>query len=94
MAQRLFSNAQTNITSGSFIKQDIDLMSVFAWGVFDGASISLQFSPDGVEWFDDPTAELVFTEKTIRTQRVTVGAHVRAVITGAGASTNVTLMVL
>jgi len=94
MAQRLFDNVAINATSGSWVKPDTDLLSVFVWGVFDSAVAKIQFSPDGVEWFDDPTFELQFTTKGIKTQAVSVGVHIRAVISNAGSATNLSVWIL
>jgi len=94
MAQKLFQGVAINATSGSWVKPDMDLLTVFAWGVFNGAQVKIEFSPDGEEWFEDPIGELTFDAKAIRTQRVSVGVHIRAVITSAGASTNLNLWVL
>lgn len=93
MATKLFQNVGVNSVSGPWIKPDTDLFTVFAWGNFGGAKIRIQFSPDGIEWFDDPTDELWFYEKSIRTQRVSVGIHVRAAITDVNVSTNVSLWI-
>ncbi len=94
MAQRLFDNVAIDAASGSWIKPDMAVMSVFVWGVFDGAVVKIQFSPDGETWFDDPTFELQFTAKAIKTQDVSVGVHIRATISSAGASTNLTVWIL
>ena len=91
MAQKLFTDVSINSNSGSFVKPDIDLMTVFAWGTFDGATVKIQFSPDGEEWFDDPIGELNFTSKALRTQRVTAGVHIRATISNAGGSNNLSV---
>lgn len=93
MAQKLFTNISVDSNSGVWIKPDIDLFTVFVWGTFGGSTVTIQFSPDGDEWFSDPIGELIFTEKTIRTQYVSVGIHVRAVISDAGASTNLNVWV-
>jgi hypothetical protein len=94
MAQRLFTNVAIESTSGSFIKPDLAQMTAFAWGTFDGARIRLQFSPDGLTWFDDPTQEVVFTERTLRRVNVSVGVHVRAVLDRVGGSTNINFWVI
>lgn len=94
MAQKLFDQVAVNSNSGSWIKPDMDLLTVYVWGTFNGATVKVQFSPDGTEWFDDPIGELVFTQKLIRTQKVSVGTHIRAVISDAGGSTNLSAWVL
>jgi len=94
MAQKLFDQVAVNADSGSWIKPDTGILTVFAWGTFDGATIKIQFSPDGVEWFDDPTGELIFTNKILRTQYVSVGVHIRAVLSNVGGSTNASLWLL
>jgi hypothetical protein len=64
------------------------LQTVFCWGTFNGATVTLQGSPEGTEWFDITS----FTAKGV----IGIGLSVRflrAVITSAGASTSVTLLV-
>lgn len=93
MAQAFMTNIAVNHETGSWIKPDTGIMTVFVWGTFGGATIKIQFSPDGEKWFDDPIGELNFTQETIRTQQVSVGIHIRAVLSNAGASTNLNCMV-
>lgn len=55
----------------------------FVWGTFDGATVTPQISPDGNEWFDVTS----FTEKGMTVIEAAAG-RVRAMVSGAGASTD------
>lgn len=64
------------------------LQTIFVWGVFDGATVRLQGSPDGNEWFDLAN----FNAKEV----LGIGLNVRflrASVTNAGATTNLNLLV-
>jgi len=60
----------------------------WVWGTFDGASISLEASPDGSNWFVLGDA-VSFTEKGVGAFQLGP-CRLRATLTGAGAATNVT----
>lgn len=69
--------------------------TVFVWGTFDGATVTIEISPDGVEWFDAPNSDgdpLEFTAKGVENIDVQC-AYIRAVVTNAGASTEVSAAV-
>lgn len=64
------------------------LQTVYCWGTFGGATVTLQGSPDGSEWFD----LISFSAKQV----VGIGLsarYLRASISGAGGSTSVNLLV-
>ena len=68
--------------------------TIYAWGTFDGASVALQVSPDGVEWFDITGGDTgTFTAKEARVIEVSAYA-IRGVVTSAGASTSLNLTVM
>jgi hypothetical protein len=79
-----------NVTSNSTSQAQENysyLQTVYCFGTFGGANVNLQGSPDGVEWFD----LINFTNKEV----VGIGLSVRffrAVVTGATATTNLTLL--
>jgi hypothetical protein len=77
----------TNITTSAQENYSY-LQTVFCFGTFNGATITLQGSPDGAEWFD----LVSFTTKQVMGIGLSV-RFLRATITGAGASTSVTLLV-
>jgi hypothetical protein len=64
------------------------LHSLFCYGVFDGACVRVQGSPDGVEWFDVAS----FTAKSILTLSLFLN-HMRAQVCNAGERTCVTLII-
>ena len=84
---RLLDSADSNVTSAAEENYSY-LQTVFVWGDFDGASVSLQGSPDGAEWF-----ELAgFTAKEVLGIGLNV-RYLRAQVSEAGASTNLFLLV-
>lgn len=65
--------------------------TVYVWGTFDSATVDIQVSPDGSEWF--PTTGGQFTEKGAKTIELT--AHqFRLVVASAGGSTSINAAVL
>lgn len=83
-----------NSASGEAQLADAQVRTAFVWGTFNGATVTLQFSPDGGDtWFDDISGELTFTGKALHTFNASAGLWLRAVITGAGASTNLSCWV-
>lgn len=84
---QLLQSATSNITTSAQENYSY-LQTIYCYGTFGGASVLLQGSPNGIEWFDLVT----FTTKQV----VGIGLnvrHLRAVITGATGTTNVTLLV-
>lgn len=84
-------NAQTTSANGVAItlKRPLNVPregSLFIFGTFDGATVTIQDSMDGTEWFDVPSG--AFTAKS-RANYQTHAQYVRAVVSGAGASTSV-----
>jgi hypothetical protein len=64
------------------------LQTVYCYGSFAGASVNLQGSPNGTEWFDLVT----FNSKEVIGIGLSV-RYLRGVVSGATASTNVNLLV-
>lgn len=98
MAQTLFTNESGTVgaltASGSFLKADTAILTVFVWGTFDGARVRLQTSPDaGTTWFDDRTKEMEFTFRDARNFNVAPGVQLRAVLDQAGTSTSLSMIV-
>jgi len=89
----LFKNQTTNangVTSG-MLKGGFSTM--FAYGTFGGGTITIEMSPDGVEWFD---SGLVVTTKTMANLDVAYrmnGIKIRAVLSGS-AGADVTVLAL
>lgn len=72
-------------------KVPYQVQTIYVWGVFDGASVQLQFSADGEEWFTPPNA--TWTSKTIA--NLSISAYfIRAVVNDAGVDTNLNLQVI
>lgn len=65
------------------------LYTLFVWGTFGGATVTLEISFDGVEWF--PVSGVSITAKTVVNVEFRA-QYVRAVVTGgAGVSINALL---
>lgn len=83
---RIFKDETTNATSpasSAFNGQH----TVFCWGTFGGATVKIQLSFDGAEWFD--VDDLTFTAKTVINAYLGKDVQVRGVISGGtGASIN------
>ncbi|MCP4992864.1 MAG: hypothetical protein GY934_03615 [Gammaproteobacteria bacterium] len=86
--QNLFS-AQT--ADGSEVSGSLGagLKTVFCWGTFDSATVKVQLSPDGSEWFD--LDDLTFTAKGVVNFMTQIGVQYRANLSSAGGSTSVNL---
>jgi|LakMenEpi03Aug12_release.lakeMendotaPanAssembly.Ray.scaffolds.fasta_scaffold750303_2 hypothetical protein len=84
---QIFQNVTINSTSDAQENYSY-LQTVYCYGVFAGANVTLQGSPNGTEWFDLVT----FTAKEV----IGIGLSVRflrGVVSGVTISTNVTLLV-
>ena len=84
---QILQNINTNSTSVAEENYSY-LQTVYCYGVFAGAVVTLQGSPDGNEWFD----LVAFSTKEV----VGIGLSVRflrGMVLGATASTNVSLLV-
>lgn len=69
---------------------DRALKTIFVWGTFDGASVKVEVSANGIDWVDatnDSGAVLTFTAKGVSNINVH-GAHIRFNVSSAGASTS------
>lgn len=90
MTIRLLTNASTG--NGEAKYSDGRSYNFMLWGEFDGATVTLQQSPDeGDTWIDIPMGSGVaaFTdEATLIIDFLGVGTQIRAAITGEGASTS------
>jgi hypothetical protein len=64
------------------------LHSLFCYGVFDGAVVRVQGSPDGTEWFDIAS----FMAKSTLTLYLSL-THLRAIVCGVGKQTCVSLII-
>lgn len=82
---QLLSQATTNGNSTAH-ENYAYLQTIYCWGTFDGATITLQASPNNSEWFDVAS----FTQKTVRGVGLNA-RYLRANISNAGASTSVYL---
>ncbi len=89
--QNLFS-AQT--ADGSEVSDSLGagLKTVFCWGTFDSATVKVQLSPDGLEWFD--FSDLTFTAKAAMNFKTQIGVQYRANLSSAGGSTSVNLSIV
>lgn len=95
----IFVNQTANATSQSHKRQwfitskviPFATQTVYVWGTFDGANVQLQVSPDGVEWFTPLNA--TFSAKAVTNINVSA-YYVRGIVSNAGASTSVNLVVL
>ena len=86
---RIFDNETTNATSAAHPGMG-GTRTVYCWGTFGGATVKLQMSPDGSEWFD--VEDLTFAAKTA-VNAVFVGSMIRGVISG-GSSASINLEVV
>lgn len=95
---KLLLENQTTNTDGSQATQTLNnsllfgkYLTVFAYGTWDGATATLEFSPDsGVTWITAGN-DTTFTEDSGGNIYVTPGGiSLRFSITGAGASTDIT----
>lgn len=86
--------AGSNGTSDAALMRDVGVDrvdSVYVWGTFDGATVTIQYSPDGTEWFDPE--ENSFTAKAA--SAIELNAYqVRAVVSGGGGSESINVMLM
>lgn len=84
---RLLDSVDSNVTSA--VEENYSyLQTIFVWGSFNGATVSLQGSPDGQEWFELAS----FNGKEVLGIGLNV-RYLRAQVSNAGASTNLFLLV-
>lgn len=82
---KIFDSETTNATSAAASTSNASL-TVYCWGTFGGATVKLQVTPDGSEWFD--VDDLTFTSKGV-VNLIYGPGQVRGVISGgSGASIN------
>lgn len=79
-------SARTTNGSGTSIENYSYLQSVYCWGTFDGATVTLEGSPDNSEWFTLTS----FSVKGVKGIGVNA-RYLRGTVSSAGASTSVTL---
>lgn len=82
---KLFSDASSNHSSDS-INWSGGTGTFWVWGTFDGATIKLEASPDGSNWFDVGTAATL-TQKGVAAFALGT-CKLRATLVDAGASTS------
>lgn len=100
-AENFFIN-QTEDAKTFPVKKNVLDVSLFASGVFDGATVSIQVSPDDLNsenpdamtWFDHPDG--MFTDATQDEKRFWNNAdfaevYIRAILFNSGASTSISL---
>lgn len=80
-------NFKQNGESSPFVVKEKRWVSLFYWGTFGGATVSLKVSPDGVEWFDVPKYSK--SEKSVVSTEELIGSWCKWVVTGASGSTKV-----
>lgn len=71
---------------------DKNWVNLFWWGTFDGATVKLLVSPNGVEWFEDP--DYVKTARDRISSEVLGNCWIKWVVTGAGSNTRVSASVV
>jgi hypothetical protein len=91
MAVKLL-DAKAGVIGGTYfggptIIPDSNQRSFFCWGTFGEATVYIEYSPDGNEWFRAKTEESTFSEKDVRTLSIAAGVWVRGAITRATATT-------
>ncbi len=74
-------------TSQPFKVATADYGDLYVWGTFGGATVKLQLSPEGKEWFDVP--DYTVTARTLLIGRRFSKGYLRWVVTDATGSTNV-----
>ncbi len=84
---RLFHHQRDNGVS-AIEESHTYLHTAYCWGVFDGARITLQVSPDEQEWFD----VVMFRHKQVHPLRLGT-RYFRAVLDSVGTKTCVNLLV-
>ncbi len=80
-------NARTTNGSGTAHENYSYLQSVYCWGTFNGATVTLEGSPDNTEWFSIAT----FTAKGVKGIGVNA-RYLRGTVASAGGSTSVQLL--
>jgi len=60
--------------------------TLYVWGTFDGATVKIQASPNGVDWLD--ITGVSYTSETVENLEI-VANSIRAVVTGGGGSVSV-----
>lgn len=81
-------NARTTNGSGTAQQNYSYLQSIYCWGTFDGATVTLEGSPDNTEWFPI----LTFAAKGVKGVGINA-RYLRGTVAGAGAATTVQLLI-
>lgn len=81
-------NDRTSNGAGTAHENYSYLQTIYCWGTFDGAVVTLEGSPDNNEWFTLTS----FAEKGVRGIGVNA-RYLRGSVASAGASTSVDLLV-
>ncbi len=83
----LLSNATVNGAGTEFRFEPLSAWpkTLQIWGTFDGATVTIEVSPDEVQW--NPLPDGAFTAADVKDLKIST-EKIRAVISGAGASTN------
>lgn len=84
---QLFAARTTN-GSATATENTSYLQTVYCWGTFDGATVTIEGSPNNTEWFSLTS----FTAKGVKGIGVNA-RYLRGTVSGAGAATSLTLTV-
>lgn len=80
------------VLKGQWGNREIDQFdTLFVWGVFDGATVKVEISPDGgTTWFDTGVAIVVKGVQNIEFR----AHHIRGVVSGGGAGVVIEALLL
>jgi len=90
MSYRVFNGETTNTTSPT-VRSFKSRHTIFCWGTFGSATVKVQLSAEGTEWFDE--AAITFTAKGYASIELATDTKMRAVISGGtGASLHLAIV--
>lgn len=91
---RLLTNAGAgtgaSVKKEQALNRDLDqFCTLYVWGTFNGATVTLQVSPDNTNWFDSGVSITAQTAQNLEFR----AQYMRAIVTG-GASPSINALIL
>ena len=84
MARHTLLTAVSTNSNGTAVQTEGGTMTFAAWGTWDGATVTLQYSPDGGTTWIPVGSDTTLTANGAANFRVAAGMQIRCVVSGVG----------